>query len=100
MRHSERRLPSTASKRTVQTKRYRKKVPGHHVQMDVKFVSLDDSNGKKKHRFQYTAIDDATRIRAIKIYKKHNQQNAIDFANYVIEKFPFRIHYETTDIEQ
>jgi hypothetical protein len=31
-------------------------------------------------RFQYTAIDDATRVRALKIYSKHTQQNAIDFA--------------------
>jgi len=45
----------------------------------------------------YTAIDDSTRIRALKVYSKHNQVNAIDFANYVIEKFPFRIHTIRTD---
>jgi hypothetical protein len=28
-------------------------------------------------RYQYTAIDDATRIRALKIYDQHNQSNAI-----------------------
>jgi transposase InsO family protein len=67
------------------------------VQLDVKFVSLEDPNGKKDRRFQYTAIDDATRIRALKIYKRHNQQNAIDFIDYVIEKFPFRIHTVRTD---
>jgi hypothetical protein len=39
-----------------------------------------------------TAIDEATRIRAMKIYPRHNQQNAIKFLDYVIEKFPFRIH--------
>jgi transposase InsO family protein len=48
-------------------------------------------------RFQYTAIDDATRIRAIKIYTRHTQQNAIDFVDYVINKFPFRIHTIRTD---
>jgi hypothetical protein len=48
-------------------------------------------------RFQYTTIDDATRIRALKIYKRHNQENAIDFVNYVVEKFPFRISTIRTD---
>ena len=97
VRNNESRLPKNASRRTVKTKRYTKKVPGHHVQVDVKFVSLEDSEGRKLRRFQYTAIDDATRIRALKIYKRHNQQNAIDFIDYVIEKFPFRIHTIRTD---
>ena len=48
-------------------------------------------------RFQYTAIDDATRIRALKIYQRHNQENAIDLVNYVVEKFPFRISTIRTD---
>ena len=48
-------------------------------------------------RFQYTAIDDATRIRALKIYKKHNQQNAIEFIDHIIDKFSFRIHTIRTD---
>lgn len=48
-------------------------------------------------RFQYTAIDDATRVRALKVYRRHTQANAIDFMNYVITKFPFRIHTVRTD---
>ncbi len=91
------RLPKTASRRTVHTKRYAKKVPGHHVQVDVKFAHLTDSFGNKVRRYQFTAIDDATRIRALKMYKKHNQSSAIDFIEYVIEKFPFRIHTIRTD---
>jgi transposase len=86
------RLPQNAKKRTVLTKRYEKQVPGHHIQMDVKFLKFKDSNGKKVKRYQYTAIDDATRIRALKVYKRHTQKNAINFVNYVIKKFPFRIH--------
>jgi transposase InsO family protein len=57
---------------------YEKQVPGHHVQVDVKFLDLKTEDGPKVRYFQYTAIDDATRIRALKIYKKHTQQNAID----------------------
>lgn len=91
------RLPKTASKRTVHTKRYAKKVPGHQVQVDVKFATLTDSTGNKIRRYQFTAIDDATRIRALKIYEKHNQTSAIDFIDYVVEKFPFRIHTIRTD---
>jgi transposase InsO family protein len=33
----------------------------------------------------------------LKIYKRHTQQNAIDFMNYVMDKFPFRIHTIRTD---
>ncbi len=92
-----RRLPKNAPRRAIHTKRYAKKVPGHHVQVDVKFLSFKNEEGHNIRRFQYTAIDDATRIRALKIYQRHNQKNAIDFINYVIEKFPFRIHTIRTD---
>jgi len=90
-------LPKKASRRTVHTKRYSKKVPGHHVQVDVKFITLKGQNNKAIRRYQYTAIDDSTRIRALKIYSRHNQVNAIDFIKYVVDKFPFRIHTIRTD---
>ncbi len=91
------RLPRGTRMRKIHTKRYSKQVPGHHIQMDVKFLTFAGKRGQKIRRFQYTAIDDATRIRALKIYDKHTQANAIDFANYVIEKFPFRIREIRTD---
>ena len=34
------RLPQNARKRTVTTHRYEKQVPGHHIQVDVKFLYL------------------------------------------------------------
>ena len=46
---------------------------------------------------QYTAIDDATRIRALRVYRRHTQQNAIAFADDVIRTCPFRIHTVRTD---
>jgi transposase InsO family protein len=91
------RLPKNCPVRTIPSKRYEKQVPGHHVQIDVKFLKFIGSEGKTIKRFQYTAIDDATRIRALKIYPRHNQRSAIDFVNYVVEKFPFRIHTIRTD---
>lgn len=56
------------------------------MQVDVKFLDFKVEDGKKIRRFQCTAIDDATRIRALKIYERHTQQNAIDFVDYVIAK--------------
>ena len=91
------RLPRGTRVRKVHTIRYSKQVPGHHIQMDVKFLTFANKRGEKVRRFQYTAIDDATRVRALKIYDKHTQTNAIDFVDHVIEKFPFRIKEIRTD---
>jgi transposase InsO family protein len=93
------RLPANTKRRSPgpKIKLYEKQTPGHHVQMDVKFLNFKNEDGEKVKRYQYTAIDDATRIRALKVYNKHNQNNAIDFVNYVIEKFPFRIKMIRTD---
>lgn len=91
------RWPKTAPRRALHTKRYAKKVPGHHVQLDVKFLQLTDESGKEVKRYQYTAIDDATRIRALQVFSKHNQERAIQFMDDVIEKFPFRISTVRTD---
>ena len=95
--HGVHRLPRTAPRRALHTKRYAKTVPGHHVQVDVKFLQLKDRAGKTVKRYQYTAIDDATRVRALQIFPEHNQARAIQFINYVIEKFPFRISTIRTD---
>jgi len=91
------RLPRGTRLRKVHTIRYNKQVPGHHIQMDVKFLTFVGKHGEKIRRFQYTAIDDATRVRALKLYTKHNQANAIDFVDHIIEKFPFRIREIRTD---
>ena len=36
-------------------------MPGHQIQVDVKFLKFEDKDGKPVKRYQYTAIDDATR---------------------------------------
>ena len=43
------------------------------------------------------ATDDATRIRALKIYPRHNQANAIVVVDHVLETFPFRVQSIRTD---
>ncbi len=91
------RLPKNQRKRSVKDfKRYEKQVPGHRIQIDVKFLTFH-KNGRKIRRFQYTAIDDATRVRALKVYEKHTQANAIKFVDHIRQTFPFRIHTIQTD---
>ena len=47
-------------------KRYEKTQPGHRLQMDVKFLERIPGTGKRL--YQFTAIDDCTRIRILKVY--------------------------------
>ena len=91
------RLPSSQrnKRREQRWKRYEKPLPGHQVQIDVKFVAL--IGGKKKRFYQYTAIDDCTRLRILRIYERHNAKTAIKFADYVLEKLPFRVDQIQTD---
>lgn len=91
------RLPANCRKRSIISRRYEKQVPGHHVQVDVKFLQFVDARGRRVKRYQFTAIDDATRIRALRIYERHNQENAIDFIDHVVSRFPFRIDTIRTD---
>jgi transposase InsO family protein len=63
----------------------------------VKFLTFHGPAGQRVRRYQYTAIDDATRIRALRAYRRHTQQNAIAFLDHVISTFPFRIHTVRTD---
>jgi transposase InsO family protein len=95
--HGLNRLAPSAKKRVAHSKRYAKTVPGHRIQVDVKVLSMRELGRKTGKRFQYTAVDDATRIRALKIYTRHTQANAVDFVDHVVERFPFRIHTIQTD---
>jgi transposase InsO family protein len=65
------------------------------VQIDVKFIT--PLKGSRKKHYQFTAIDDCTRIRVLRIYDKLNQQSAIRFFDYVCEKLPFQDEVIQTD---
>ena len=69
-------LPQHQRKRSMEPfKRHEKQVPGHRIQMDVKFLFFKDIlTGREVRRFQYTAIDDATRTRALYIYDKNTHR--------------------------
>ena len=69
--------------------------PGHRLQIDVKF--LERIAGSKRRLYQFTAIDDCTRIRVLKIYDVCNQKSAISFVDEVIRRLPFRVLVIQTD---
>jgi transposase InsO family protein len=91
------RLPASQryKRHTQRWKRYEKPLPGHRVQVDVKF--LGPIGAKRKKHYQFTAIDDCTRIRVLRIYDRNNQKTAIQFIDYVLEKLPFRVECIQTD---
>lgn len=97
VRHGLNRLPASQKYRqhAKRWKRYEKQQPGHRLQMDVKF--LERIPGTRKRLYQFTAIDDCTRIRVLRIYDACNQKTAIDFFNRVLRRLPFRVRVLQTD---
>jgi transposase InsO family protein len=71
-------------------------MPGHAVQVDVKFIAPLARTSRKKY-YQFTAIDDCTRLRVLPIYDRLNQKTAIQFTDFVLDKFPFRVEVIQTD---
>ena len=91
------RLSGHVGRRAVHTHRYEKQAPGHHVPVDRTFLTLVTKREKRVRRLQHNAIDGATHIRALEVYTRHTQQNAVDFLGDVVEKFPFRVQRVRTD---
>jgi transposase InsO family protein len=73
---------------------YAKPNPGDRVQIDVKFLDRLE-NGKRY--YQFTAIDDCTRYRVLRIYDHNTVQNASDFIDKVKTALPFAIKQVQTD---
>jgi len=81
--------PSKRPPRGKHTKRYSRPVPGDRVQMDTCKIA----NGI----YQYTAVDDCTRCRVLRIYKRRTAGNTLDFIDAVIEEIGFPIQRFQTD---
>lgn len=96
-KHGMHRLPANQKHRshTQRWQRYEKPQPGHRLQVDVKF--LERIPGTRKRLYQFTAIDDCTRLRVLKIYDACNQRTAISFIDEVIRRLPFRVLVVQTD---
>ena len=77
-------------------KRYEKPLPGHQVQVDVKFIEPIAGVTERRY-YQYTAIDDCTRLRALRIFPKNNQKTAIAFVDYLLARLPFPVEAIQTD---
>ena len=91
------RLPASQRYRRHQDrwKRYEKPEPGLRVQIDVKFLA--PLPGSRRKHYQFTAIDDCTRIRVLRVYDRATQRTAIRFVDEVLEKLPFRVEVIQTD---
>ena len=61
--------------------RYSKEVSGERVQLDVMKVR----NGA----YQFTAIDDCTRLRTIRVYPNKKAESTIHFLGEILNTFPF-----------
>jgi transposase InsO family protein len=68
---------------------YSRPVPGDRVQLDVTKI------GPKC--YQFTAIDDCTRMRALKLYHNKKAESTVDFLGYVLDTFQFPIQRIQTD---
>ena len=60
------------------------------MQLDVKF--LERIPGTRRRPYQFTAIDDCTRIRVRKVYDACNQRTAIQFVDEARRRLPFRVY--------
>jgi transposase InsO family protein len=96
-KHGLGRLPANRKQRSRRQRwhRYEKPQPGHRLQVDVKF--LERIPGSRKRLYQFTAIDDCTRIRVLKVFDACNQATAIRFIDDVFRRLPFRVHVVQTD---
>ena len=69
--------------------RYERPVPGDRVQMDTCKISTGI--------YQYTAVDDCTRCRVLRVYPRRTARNTLVFLDAVIEEMGFPIQRIQTD---
>lgn len=74
----------------------RAEYPGQKVQVDVKYVpNWCVANGQKY--YQYTAIDECTRVVFREMYDEHSTYSSKDFLMKLVVAFPFPIREIQTD---
>ena len=71
------------------------------IQIDVKEVPRYCIRGKHKvdgkKMYQWTAIDECTRIRFVYGYDEHTPENSVDFLKRFLKRFPFEVQCVQTD---
>jgi transposase InsO family protein len=55
------------------------------------------SAGRKRKYYQFTAIDDCTRLRVLRAYPRCDQKTAIAFIDHTLSKLPFQVERVQTD---
>lgn len=73
------------------------KTAGERVQIDVKYVPSDCLLKGMPKLYQYTAVDECTRLRLRWIFDEHTNWNSVRFLHYVRKKMPFDINCVQTD---
>ena len=77
------------------------KYPGERVQIDVKYVPTECMSIELKELgesyYQYTAIDEYTRLRYTYFCKEHTTYESTVFVDRLIKYFPFKIELIQTD---
>jgi len=76
-------------------------IPGEKVQIDVKVVPNSCIRGKHrrdgKKMYQWTAIDECTRVRYVYGYDEHTPKNSVNFLERFLKWFPFETMCIQTD---
>ena len=95
-------MPNSEKSQRKHDRRYPKLlVPGEKVQIDVKEVPYCCLRGAlkrdRKHLYQWTAIDECTRIRFIYGFDEHTPENTVEFFRMLQKVFPFKIQTIQTD---
>ena len=72
-------------------------IAGERVQIDVKYVPRECLLEGMPRLYQYTAVDEATRLRCRMIFDEHTSWNAVRFLQHVRRRFPFDIACVQTD---
>ena len=78
---------------------YQMLYPGQRVQVDVKYMPKIRLRDRPEvyQEYQYTAIDDCTRLRFIWVYQELCPANSVDFAQRMLAFLPFPIEEVQTD---
>ena len=75
--------------------------PGQKVQVDVKYVPrkcMSPTLQKERVRYyQYTAIDEYTRLRVMWYTEEHSTYSSSEFVKKVVKGFPFKVECIQTD---
>lgn len=73
-------LPQSPAKPTYKPKPYEQMTyPGERIQIDVKFVPVGCLANKEQKLYQYTAIDEFSRLRFVYGYEEHSTYSSADF---------------------